>query len=168
MWRVHRTTEWRYGFRRVGHRDGCCYGETNIDALPPRSLKFLLSASYNPTNASSGFGVLRIDPFANSPSNTTSAVLRFEFYSSDGAELLYTSPAILPRPVCWVLTVMPLGGRRQTMQPLACPDPPRLPLPVTIRRGAESRQPRQKTRCLSRLSHHCTPPDRQRVMSLQF
>ena len=68
-------------------------------------------------------------------------------------------------PVCWVLTVMPLGGRRQTMQPLACPDPPRLPLPVTIRRGAESRQPRQKTRCLSRLSHHCTPPDRQRVMS---
>lgn len=78
-----------------GTGDGCCYDSTNVDALPPDSLKFMLSASYNSTNASSGFAALVVDPL-ESP-GSVGAALRFQYYASDGATLLYTSPAILPR-----------------------------------------------------------------------
>jgi hypothetical protein len=84
----------------AGTGDGCCYSEPNVGDLPPLSLKFLLSNSFNPTNASSGFAAIRIDsPPADLPASVTTrtADLRIQYFSSNGAALLYTSPVILPR-----------------------------------------------------------------------
>lgn len=83
-------------FLVAGTGDGCCYGEPNIGYLPRGALKFLLSAAYNPTNATAGFATLRVDAL---PTTTdTTAVVRFEYHAADdAASLLYTSPALLPR-----------------------------------------------------------------------
>lgn len=103
-----------------GTGDGCCYSESNLESLPVDSLKFLLSDAYNPSNASSGFVALRIDspstPWAGGAARSTAAAeLRFQFYASDNATLLYESPAILPRsPV--------FGPDGNTVVAMAAPD----------------------------------------------
>jgi hypothetical protein len=98
-----------------GTGDGCCYSEPNIAGLPPVSLKFMLSNSFNPSNASSGFAAIRVDsPPAEHATAIRTADLRFQFFSSIGAALLYTSPVILPR--------FPIHGPDGSILGMAAPD----------------------------------------------
>lgn len=98
-----------------GMGDGCCYNESNILSVPSGSLKYLLSAGYNPLNAPSGFSTLSVTSQGGDgggegrDGNVASSLsLTFSFYSAANPSVpsppLYTSPTILPR------TPMPNGG----------------------------------------------------------
>lgn len=87
-------------FLVTGAGDGCCYAESNVAGVPAGSLKYLLSAGVNPTNASGGFASLHFGPppaaavaaGGAAPPSALTIVVRDE-----AGGVLYMAPPLLPR-----------------------------------------------------------------------